>query len=141
MPAIRDITGYAWYGMTPRQKAAIIGAVLITAAAFIFVTVKWVGTTIEVRRLERDANHAKQEAKEHLEQAAKIAREKLELERKLAEIEAKRDAKVTESEQAHINTLDALADYDRALRNGRSDNPSTEQLCGELAALGYPCSQ
>lgn len=134
MTTIRDISGYAWYGMTPRQKAAIIGVVLIVAAAFIFVTV-------EVRRLERDANHAKEEAKEHLAQAAKIAREKLELERKLAEIEAKRDAKVTETEKAHIDTLDALADYDRALRNGRSDNPSTEQLCGELAALGYPCSQ
>ena len=140
MTTIRDISGYAWYGMTPRQKVAIIAAVLIVAASFIFVTVKWVGTTVEVRRLERDANHAKEEAKEQLEKAAKIAREKLELERKLAEIEAKRDAKITETEKAHIDTLDAIAEYDRALRNGRSDNPSTEQLCRELAALGYPCS-
>ena len=93
----------------------------------------------ETQALETEANHAKQDAKAALEKAAKIAREKLEAERKLAELEAKIDGKETELEKAHIETLDARSEYDRALRNKRGDDPSPEQLCAELAALGYPC--
>lgn len=140
MATLRDIATYSWEGMLLKQKLVLGGiGVLLLLIAF----TGWVdscSTSREVRRLEREANAAKRDAEKHLATAAKIAREKLEMERKLTEIEAKRDAKITEAEAAQIETLDARSEYLRALRERRGDDPSTEQLCAELRALGYPCS-
>lgn len=128
-----------WDQLTGGQKAVIVGVILIAVAAFIYSTASSISTSVEIRKYEREANTAKRDAEDALKIAKKIATEKLEIEKKLAELEAKRDGKQTELEKAKIETLDARADYERALRERRGDNPSSEQLCAELAALGYPC--
>lgn len=140
MASFGEILAYGWEGMTLKQKivAAVIPVVL---AAFILTG--WIRSGqlyFETRRLEREANAAKRDAADALKKAADIAKEKLEVERKLAAIEEKRNVKEQEAKDATLRTLDARSDYVRTLRERRTDNPSTEQLCSELRALGYPCS-
>lgn len=140
MATLRDIANYSWEGMTAWQKAAVIGVVLAVLSLGIFLTVKWITVSVQVRRYEREANSAKREAENALKIAADIAKEKLEFELKLAAVEEKRNAKEQQAHEANIKTLDARDDYVRALRERRTDSPGTDQLCLELAALGYPCS-
>ena len=140
MASLRDMAVYSWEGMTPLQKAAVAGIPLVLALILAAGWIRSASLYFEVRRYEREANAAKRDAKKYLEQAAAIGREKLEAERRLAELEAKRDAKITEAEAANLKTLDARAEHERAVRERRTDDPSTEQLCNELAALGYHCS-
>lgn len=140
MATFAEILAYGWEGMTWKQKVAAAVIPLVLAAVVLTGWIRSAQLYFEIRQLERQANTAKREAEDALAKAAKIAREKLEAERKLAELEARRDAKITEAEKAHIDTIDAQLELDRALRERRTDNPGTEQLCSELRALGYPCS-
>ena len=136
---IGENIGQFWTDLSLGHKLLVILTGLLIAAAIVVAGYGWVQAKLEVRKFEKEAAAAKQDAVVALEAAKKIAQEKLEVERKLAETEAKRDAKVTQLEQARIDTLDARRDYERDLREQRGDNPSPEQLCLELAALGYPC--
>lgn len=136
---MRDELIQIWNSLTLTKRLAIIGlfvAVILIAAGGWLDSLR---SYNRVRQLEREAARAEREAKAALEQAAKIAREKIEVEKKLTELEVKRDAKSREAAEAHKQTLDARLDYERALRNSRGDSPSTDELCRELAALGYPC--
>lgn len=128
-----------WRELTGGQKLLLILAGLLIAITLASGWIGWVRTSFEVRRHERDATVAKREAEDALKLAAKIAKDKLELERTLTQIEAKRDEKNKQLNQAHLETLDARSDYERALREQRGDDPSTDELCAELAALGYAC--
>lgn len=139
MSTLRDIANYSWEGMTWPQKVAVGGVVFITVALVIYLAVQWLTVSHEVRKLERQANTAKRDAETALKRAADIALEKLEAERKLAELQRTRDAKEKEANEAEIKTLDARNDYIRVLRERRTDSPTADQLCLELAAAGYPC--
>lgn len=129
-----------WGELRGGQKMLIAAAAGVIAVALIGGWATSFRAWRETRSLETEANHAKEDAKAALEKAANIAQEKLEAERKLAELEAKIDGRETELEKEHLESLDARGEYERTLRNRRGDNPSAEQLCAELAALGYPCS-
>lgn len=125
--------------MTVNQRRVLLAVVFI---ALLLLMSGWLnGLRIgrELKAYERQAADAKTDAKAALDKATQIAREKLAAERQLAELEAERDGKQTEEETARIAALDARADYDRAVREQRTDDPSAEQLCAELAALGYAC--
>lgn len=128
-----------WNELAGGQKFLLIAAAAVVSLVLISGWATSFSTWNETRKLEREANHAKADAKDALEKAAKIAREKIAAERKLAELEAMIDGKETEAEKAHLDALDARAEYERSLRERRGDDPSTEQLCAELAALGYAC--
>jgi hypothetical protein len=128
-----------WNQLTGMQQVKLVAPVVIILGLLVCASLSSLSAWAEVRRYEREAARAKQEAKEHLDRAAKIALEKLEVEKTLAELEAKRDGKQTEAERVHIEVINARAEYVRAVRERRGDDPSSEQLCTELRALGYPC--
>ena len=136
---IGENLGNFWSDLLGGQKLLVIFAAVLLFAAIGSGWWSWFQTSMEVRKFEREAAVAKLDAENALKIAADIGKEKLEKERQLAEVEAKRDGKVTELEKAKIETLDARAEYNRAVREQRTDNPSAEQLCRELAALGHPC--
>lgn len=128
-----------WYDLSGLQKIGIatVGVMLGLMLIYGMLTSIWSG--YEIRQLEREANEAKLEATAALEQAVQIAKEKKLAELKLAEVETKRNAKQPELDKAVREAGDARAEYERVVRERRRDNPSADQLCAELAALGYPC--
>ena len=132
-------TTFKWEQLARRQKIYIFAAVVLFTVLIGYGLVDRYRLHSEVRQFERDAKIAKAEAVVALEAAAKIAKEKVEHEKKLAEVEAKRDGKVTEVEAAKVAVANDRLELNRVRRERRGDNPSPEQLCDELAALGYPC--
>jgi hypothetical protein len=107
----------------------------LTVSGWIDSAVSW----SKVRRAESRAETAERDRDEALRNAARIAADIRAREEALKQVEAKRDEKQIEADKAHRNTLDARAEYDRAVREQRPDTPGTDELCAELAALGYPC--
>lgn len=131
--------GIAWKQLAGRQKALLIGVAAVIALLLFGSLGTAISTWYETRRLEREITIAKASAAEHLKKAADLALKAKEQELKIAELEKTRDAKEKEANEATKTTLNAQLDYNRALREQRGDNPSTDQLCAELAALGYAC--
>ncbi len=131
---------FKWEQLASRQKIYIAAAAILLVAFIAYGLVDRFRLYSEVRQYEREAVIAKAEASTALEAAAKIAREKVEQEKKLAEIEVKRDGKITEVEAAKVRVIDDRLELNRAVRERRTDNPTPQQLCTELAALGIPCS-
>lgn len=128
-----------WEQQSRKQKwlLGIIGTVIL----FLMV-IGWIDSAYsnyQVRKAEREATKAKFEANEALLKAAKIATEIAKKEFELNELEKKRNEKRTELEKAKRETADAAADYDRAVREPLSETPSADELCADLAKLGYPC--
>lgn len=133
------IETFRWEQLARRQKIYIGCAAVLLVVITGYAIVERARMSAEVKKFERDAIIAKGEAQAALESAAKIAREKVEQEKQLAEVEAKRDGKINEVEAAKVRNASDRLELNRARRERRGDNPSPEQLCGELAALGYPC--
>ncbi len=136
---ITEVIREAWYTLSPGRRVVVVAIVALLAGLMVSGWVDSFRSWQQIRVFERQAIAGKRDAADALARAAKIAREKLALEQQLAKLEIIRDEKQKQANDAHIKTLDARADYDRALREQRGDNPSPEQLCAELAALGYPC--
>jgi S-adenosylhomocysteine hydrolase len=132
---IRD----GWYDLTTGRRLILIAAGAVIAIVLAAGWISEIATSIELRKYERQAAAAKRESEDALKKAAAIAREKLTIEKRVAELEVQIDGRTKEANDARIKTLDARADYDRTLREQRGDNPGTDELCRELAALGYPC--
>lgn len=126
-------------GLTLLQKTAVFGFVLVLTVVGIGSVFESVNTRLELRQAERAKIAAERDVKAALEIAAKAAKEKVEAEKRLAELEVKRDGKVTEVEAARVDALAERTELNRIKRESRGDNPSPEQLCDELAALGYTC--
>lgn len=128
-----------WILLDGKQKL-IVGVVL--GLILIFAVSGWVGsvkTYFEVRALEKQVKQSKAEADAALKRAAEIAGEIKKREAEIKVLEEKRDVKKTELGQAEKQSSDSLDAVDRARREPRADDVSAEQLCTELAELGYPC--
>jgi hypothetical protein len=136
---IGENIGEFWTDLSGMQKFGIaaVGVILGLMLGYGIITSIWSG--FEIRQLEREVNNAKLEAAEALAQTVEIAKEKKLVELKLVEVEAKRNAKQPELDKAVREASDARAEYERAVREPRRDNPSTDQLCAELADLGISC--
>jgi hypothetical protein len=128
-----------WTQLGGFQKLVVVFITVFLVVLLGWLAIQNAAAWNETRKLEREAKIAKDEAKKHLEIAAKIAREKVELEKKLSELEATIDVKNKEAHQATANTADARLEYERTLRERRTDDPGADELCLELAALGYAC--
>ncbi|MEQ1643755.1 MAG: hypothetical protein ABL959_09955 [Pyrinomonadaceae bacterium] len=133
-------TTFRWEQLARRQKIYIVAAVVLLTGLIVYGLVDRYRLHSEVRQFERDAKIAKGEAVVALEAAEKLARKVVEQEKQLAEKEAKRDGKVNEVEAAKVKVASDRLELNRVRRERRGDNPSPEQLCTELDALGYPCS-
>ncbi len=136
---IKTVLSDLWVDLSASQK--FIGLVMgFAMVAIVFGSiVDSYRSRQEIKVFENQAIEAKRDAQAALESAAKIAKEKVEQEKRLAETEAKRDGKVREVEAAAIAAVNDRLELERVRRERRGDNPSPEQLCAELAALGYPC--
>lgn len=138
MTIIDSIT-LLWEQQSAKQKW-LIG--VVCSAVLLLMVSGWADSAysnFKVRRAERAAEKAKWEANGAIEKASKIASEIREREVEVRELEAKRDVKKTELDKSKQATNNAQSDYDRAVREPISETPSTDELCSELAKLGYPC--
>lgn len=136
---IREVTKESWYTLTVKQRVVttlIVGLLLFVAFSGWFDSCS---TNRQLRKLEREKTAAKRDAGDALKKAADIATEKLKVDKQLVEVEVKRDEKVTEVEKRRVDDAANTVELNRAVRERRTDNPSPEQLCAELAAAGYPC--
>lgn len=130
---------FKWEQLARRQKIYIAAVVILLIAFIGYGLVDRFRLNSEIKVFEKERIEAGRQAQAALAQAEKIAREKTEVEKKLAEKESERDGKVTEVEAAKVQVINDRLELNRAQRERRGDNPSPEQLCSELAALGYPC--
>lgn len=129
---IREVIKEAWFDLTNGQRICVMVVSLVLIIVLLSGWISSIKSEIAVRRAEATANRA-------LKKAADIAAEILKREKELAKTEAKRDEKQKELDAAAGNVDRDRAEYDRAVNEPRTDNPSAEQLCRELAELGYPC--
>lgn len=136
---IREEFGLFLKELTGRQKAVVVGVIALVLILMVAAFVDSAMSLSKARQFEREAEKAHRDAGQALERASKIAAEIKVREKALDQVKEKRDAKQMELDKAAKDTFDARADYDRAVREQRPGTPSTEQLCGELAQLGYPC--
>lgn len=129
---IREVIKEAWFDLTGGQRVVVTVITLVLAIVMLSGWISSLRAEYRVRQAESTANRA-------LKKAADIAAEILKREKALAKIEEKRDEKQKELDAVAANTNSDRAEYDRAVREPRTDNVSAEQLCAELADLGYPC--
>jgi HAMP domain-containing protein len=130
---------FLWVELTGTQKLIAAGLALVLAFAAISGWVDSAWSYAKVRKLENQAEKDKRDAAEKLAAAAKIAADIKVRELALEKIEAKRNEKQTEVGRAAENTNSDRGAYERAVRDARPDTPSADELCRELAGLGYPC--
>lgn len=130
---------FRWEQLANRQKIYIVAVVVLLIGFAVFALVDRYRLNSEVKTFEREAVIAKAAAQTALENAAKIAKEKVEQEKKLAEIEVKRDGKNNEVAASRVRVANDRLELNRVRREKRGDNPSPDQLCAELDALGYSC--
>lgn len=138
---IREVIREAWFSLTPGRRWVVVAIVALLAGLMVSGWVDSLRAWQQIRVFEREAAAAKRTAAEKIEAAAKIATEIRKREAELDKLEVKRNEKQKELDKAAGNVSRDRAEYDRAVRESRPDAPSTEQLCDELAALGYPCQQ
>lgn len=136
---IRDVIRESWFTLTFKQRVIstviTLGLIVLVATSFY----GWFGSWNAIRKLEREKTAANRDAEDALKKAADIARQKIEVDKQLAEVEVKRDEKITEIEKKRVEDAANTVELNRVVRERRTDNPSPEQLCAELAAAGYPC--
>lgn len=128
-----------WSAMTTNQKRAIAGISILIIVA---ISIGWINSFRawnEIRIEKGLRKQAQKDADQALKNAAKIASELKKEREELNALEEKKQVKKDEVEQSKTETEDARDDYDRAVRESRTDNPGPDELCAELAELGYPC--
>lgn len=125
---IRD----AWDQMANRQRAFAIIAIVLIGLLMISGWVDSYGSYRSRRESEKQASAA-------LKKAAEIASQIAKREKELEKLEVKRDEKNKELDSSAADVRRDRDDYDRAVRDQRADQPTAEQLCRELDALGYSC--
>lgn len=130
--SISEVVGNAWYDLSVAQRVVVTVLVLALGGVMLSGWISSVSSYIEVRRAEKKADAA-------LKKAADIAGAVLKKEKELAKTEEKIYEKQKELDAAATHTARARAEYDRVRVSPRTDEPSPEQLCAELAELGYPC--
>lgn len=136
---ISELVSDLWYDLSTGQKFVSFALVALVAVALAASWLNTFRTWGEVRVYEREATKARQQRDDALEKAAKIANVIKIREEELAKVEVKRDAKSEEVKRAAEDVKRDRAEYERAVRERRPDAPSTDELCRELGALGYPC--
>jgi Flp pilus assembly protein TadB len=88
----------------------------------------------------READQARREAKTALKAAAEIATKIKAAEKQLVELEEKRNEEFQKYDRGAGNVRDLRDRYDAARRERVGpDAANADELCGELAGLGYPC--
>lgn len=128
-----------WDELPLPHKLALAAVVLLIAAAAVSGWVSSLSAWAEVRRYERQAAHQKAAADEALKRAAVVANEIRRKEVDLKKLENEADEKMHDLRNARRDSDDARAEYDRIRRERRETVPSTDELCRELAELGYAC--
>ncbi|MGE0367203.1 MAG: hypothetical protein AB7Q00_15865 [Phycisphaerales bacterium] len=128
-----------WFGLTLSSRVLIAASLMAFSVGLVAAVYKAVTVSFEVRKYEREANNAKRDAEAAVAAAVKIAEEKKKLEIKISALEERRNEKQLKVDQAMRDADDAVADWERTRRLERTDDPGTDQLCTELAELGYPC--
>ena len=136
---IGEVLSDTWADLSAAQKFVMVALIVMALGAIAMSWWNTFQTWGELRVFESQKIEAQREAKAALEVAAKIAREKVEAEKKIVQLEVKRDEKITEVEAARVRVIDDRLELNRVRRERRGDNPTPQQLCAELAELGYPC--
>jgi len=136
---IREALREAWHSLGMPQRIWLAVIVVLIVVMSVVSGVGYFRAWSQVHALEKDAAKNKQIAKTALDRVSQLELDKIQVQKQLAETEAKINVKSKEASDAELKTLSARDEYYRTLRESRTDDPSTEQLCSELSALGYPC--
>jgi len=121
-----------WDELTGRAKAVVVCVLILVALVAVS---GWVDSW----KAWRDTRALEKQAAESLEKAAKIASELVKREKEVGKLEEKRDEKVKELDTLSGGVSRDRDVYDRAVAEPRTDQPTAEQLCRELDAIGYSC--
>lgn len=129
----------AWQQLSTWQhiKLAAIGLLLL-----VLMLSGWLDscrTMREVKRHEREANTAKQEAAEHIKRADTLAKQAALIAADLKRSEELRNEAEQNLKIASARSADARAAYEQLRGNRSTDTPSADALCKSLAELGYAC--
>ena len=136
---IQDILTLAWEQMTSKQQWLIRALAIIVIVALLMFGFDSCYSNFKVGVAEREQGKFQREAQESLENANKLAKLLKQATDKLKILEEKQNETNTELGKRHQQTVDAQRDYDRVVRQPISKTPSTDELCRQLADLGYPC--
>lgn len=128
-----------WFDMSLVQRLAVVVITLIVAGWLIGMTVMYLRTSIEVRRLELKASRAEAEKQEYAAAAAKIATEIREKEKELARKEAVIDEETKKLPAAVQRRIDAERELERVRAAPRANAPTADELCRILERAGHPC--
>jgi flagellar biosynthesis/type III secretory pathway M-ring protein FliF/YscJ len=135
----RETAKIVWSASTTKERYAIVAGIALVVVLIVSGWVDSIISNYKVRKAESAAAVAKVQASESLRKASVIAENLAKKESELKDLEAKINVRKKELDNAHQQTSDAQRDYDRAVREPVGNAPSSEQLCAELAAIGYPC--
>ena len=127
-----EILRDAWDQMANRQRAFLLVAALLVSLLMISGWADSYGSYRSRKAAEKAASDA-------LERAAKIASQIAKREKEVKALEEKRDEKNKELDTSAADVRRDRDVYDRAVAEPRTDQPTAEQLCRELDALGYSC--
>ncbi|MBK8810695.1 MAG: hypothetical protein IPN69_08180 [Acidobacteria bacterium] len=136
---MKEVLTDFWYAMTGPQRRVTVGVLLLISACFIGGWYNAFAGWRANRALENEAKTARRDADAALKRAATIAAAIREQEEELRELEAKRNVEQKQLEKSAARTGDAQRDYDRTLTEPVTGTPSADELCADLAKLGYPC--
>lgn len=137
--SIREALSDLWADMSAAQKFVGIALALLVAAVIVGSWWNTFQAWSEIRVYERQAAKANQEKAAALELAAKVANTIRIREEELKKIEVKRNEKLGEVKDLADDAARDRAEYERAVRERLREVPSTDELCRQLAALGYGC--
>lgn len=131
----------AWQQLSRWQHIKLIAVVLVVLGLMLSGWLDSCRTMREVRRHEREAVKARQEAAEHIERADKLAAQTAKLAAELKRSEELRNEAEQNLKVASARSADARAAYDLVRGSRGTDTPTADALCKSLAELGYPCQE
>lgn len=131
----------AWQQLSRWQHVKLAIVVLLVLGLMLSGWMDSCRTMREVRRYEREAIKAKQEAAEHISRADKLAAQTARLAAELKRSEEARNEAEQNLKVASARSADARAAYELVRGNRSPDTPTADALCKSLAELGYPCQE
>lgn len=127
-----------WDRLSNNQRRVMIAAAFAVLVIMISGWLSSMAVTRELKQAERDAKVAAAEKQDAIDAAAAIAKKVEAAETEIKRLEEQRNEATERLEAAGRDADAARAGYDDAIRSVRG-TITREQLCAELAELGYAC--
>lgn len=128
-----------WDELTTNQRRVLLAAAFVVLVITLSGWLSSMAVTRELKKLEREAAHAAADKDAALKRASVIIGQIADAEAEKQKLEERRDEAIRRTDEAAGKSNAAAIEYDRAVRERRSDDIGAAGLCRELGELGYPC--